>query len=79
MLVFKADGKKQNQHGEKTAYKSLFYIYVKFIFGAGILRGVGISFKTVNSAFPFHLPLPSKVSSLWLLNFSVSSEWSNFK
>lgn len=46
------------------ARKSLFYVYVKFIFSAGILQRVGISFKTVNSIFPFRLPLPTTVSSL---------------
>lgn len=52
--------KEKSQHQEKIAYKSLFYIYVKFIFGSGILHRVGISFKTVNSIFPLHLPLPPK-------------------
>lgn len=56
--------KKKNQHREMIARKSLFYVYVKFIFSAGILQRVGISFKTVNSIFPFRLPLPTKVSSL---------------
>lgn len=69
----------KNQHQEKMACKRLFSIHVKFIFGPGILHGVGISFKTVNSVFPLHLPLPTKISSLLFLNHLCALSTSHFK
>lgn len=72
-------GRKKNQHQEKIACKSLFYIYVKFILGLGVLHRVGISLKAVNSLFPLHLPLPTRVSALLFLNHLCVLRTSNFK
>lgn len=76
--MFQSEGKGKNRHQEMIACKSLFSICVKFIFGPGVLPRVGISFETVNSVFPPHLPRPTTIGSLLFLNPRVLRR-SNFK